>query len=101
MADTIVDNMEKLTSMHRLRQELIANVSHDLRSPLAITQGYIETLIIKKDTIPEQEKSRYLSIIMSSLKKLSHLVEHLFGYSKLEANQHPPNHDQFPPGNLT
>lgn len=96
MADTIVDNLNKLTSMDRLRQELIANISHDLRSPLAITQGYIETLIIKRDTIPAQEKDRYLSIIMSSLKKLSHLVEQLFEYSKLEANQVQPTKEQFP-----
>jgi signal transduction histidine kinase len=95
MADTIVDNMNKLTSLDKLRQELIANVSHDLRSPLSIMQGYIETLIIKKDSIPDPEKRKYLSIIMSSSKKLSHLVGQLFEYSKLEANQVQPNKEQF------
>src|SRR5258708_367373 len=95
MADTIVDNMNEITSMDRLRQELIANVSHDLRSPLSIMQGYIETLIIKKDSIPDLEKAKYLSIILSSSKKLSHLVGQLFEYSKLEANQVQPNKEQF------
>ncbi len=100
MADTIVENMNKMTSMDKLRQELIANVSHDLRSPLAITQGYVETLIIKRETISDQEATRYLSIILGSLKKLSHLVGQLFEYSKLEANQVPPNKEQFLPGEL-
>lgn len=95
MADTIVENMNAITSMDRLRQELIANVSHDLRSPLSIMQGYIETLIIKKDSIPDKEKAKYLSIIMSSSKKLSHLVGQLFEYSKLEANQVQPNKEPF------
>jgi len=95
MADTLVSNMNKLTEMDRLRQELIANVSHDLRSPLAITQGYIETLIIKRETLNEQETMRYLSIVMRSLKKLSHLVEQLFEYSKLEANQVQPVKEAF------
>ncbi|GGB12625.1 sensor histidine kinase [Puia dinghuensis] len=95
MADTIVSNMNKLTEMDRLRQELIANVSHDLRSPLAITQGYVETLVIKGDTLSNEERKRYLSIVMSSLKKLSHLVEQLFEYSKLEANQVQPMKEAF------
>ncbi|HVU96063.1 MAG TPA: HAMP domain-containing sensor histidine kinase [Puia sp.] len=95
MADTIVSNMNKLTEIDRLRQELIANVSHDLRSPLAITQGYVETLIIKRDSLNEQETKRYLSIVMSSLKRLSHLVEQLFEYSKLEANQIRPVKEPF------
>jgi len=95
MADTIVGNMDKLTEMDRLRQELIANVSHDLRSPMAITQGYIETLIMKREMLTEQENRRYLSIVMSSLKKLSHLVEQLFEYSKLEANQVHPVKEPF------
>lgn len=95
MADTIVDNMDKIKSMDKLRQELIANVSHDLRSPLAIMQGYIETLVIKGNNIPEEEKARYLSIILGSSKKLSHLVGQLFEYSKLEAGQVEPRKEQF------
>jgi signal transduction histidine kinase len=96
MADTIVHNMDKIKSTDKLRQELIANVSHDLRSPLAIMQGYIETLTIKGNSIPENEKARYLSIILDSSKKLSHLVGQLFEYSKLEANQVEPHKEQFP-----
>jgi signal transduction histidine kinase len=100
MADTIVNNMNKMSSMDKLRQELIANVSHDLRSPLAITQGYVETLMIKRESIPDHEAARYPSIILNSLKRLSHLVEQLFEYSKLEANQVQPNKEQFLPGEL-
>jgi signal transduction histidine kinase len=100
MADTIVDNMNRMTSTDKLRQELIANVSHDLRSPLAITQGYVETLIIKKGSLPDYETARYLSVILGSLKKLSHLVGQLFEYSKLEANQVRPNKEQFLIGEL-
>ena len=95
MADTIVDNMNKITSLDTLRQELIANVSHDLRSPLSIMQGYIETLIIKRDSLPDPEKERYLAVIMRSSQKLSHLVGQLFEYSKLEANQVRPDKEQF------
>jgi signal transduction histidine kinase len=58
-------------------------------------QGYIETLIIKKDSIADPQKIKYLSIIMSSSQKLSHLVGQLFEYSKLEANQVQPNKEQF------
>jgi signal transduction histidine kinase len=100
MADTIVDNMDKLTSLDRLRQELIANVSHDLRSPLAITLGYVETLIIKGDALSEGDKQRYLAIITSSLRKLIRLVDQLFEYSKLEANQVQPNKEPFLLGEL-
>ena len=100
MADVIVDNIEKITSTDRLRQELIANVSHDLRTPLAIMQGYVETLIIKENSISTIEKHKYLGIITDSSKKLSDLVEQLFQYSKLEANQIQPQKEQFPLNDL-
>ncbi len=95
MADVIVANIEKITATDKLRQELIANVSHDLRTPLAIMQGYVETLIIKEETISIIEQGRYLEIIMDSCKNLSDLVEQLFQYSKLEANQIQPEKEQF------
>ncbi len=95
MADTIVENIHKITETDRLRQELIANVSHDLRTPLSILQGYVETLVIKRGDLTAAEEDRYLKTIMDSSKKLSTLVEQLFQYSKLEANQIQPNKEAF------
>lgn len=95
MADEIVANIEKISGTDKLRQELVANVSHDLRTPLAIMQGYIETLIIKKNDISAAEKERYLGIILDSSKKLAKLVDQLFQYSKLEANEVQPEKEQF------
>jgi signal transduction histidine kinase len=95
MADVIVDNIDKITATDRFRQELIANVSHDLRTPLSIMQGYVETLMIKKDQLNDTEKGKYLGIVLDSTKKLSGLVEQLFQYAKLEANQITPDKEQF------
>jgi len=95
MADTIVSNIEELKSVGSLRRELVANVSHDLRTPLAIIQGYIETLQIKKDTITEDERSKFLNIIQKSIEKLSNLINQLFEYSKLEAKQITPLKEPF------
>ncbi len=87
MADTIVKNINEIKSVDNLRKELIANVSHDLRTPLSILQGYAETLEMKSKTLSEGEKERYFQIIRNSSEKLSRLVSQLFEYSKLEANQ--------------
>lgn len=95
MADVIVDNFEKISATDKFRQELIANVSHDLRTPLSIMQGYVETLMIKKDSISQTEREKYLSVVLESSKKLSVLVEQLFQYAKLEANQVNPEKEQF------
>jgi signal transduction histidine kinase len=96
MADVIVDNFDKITATDKFRQELIANVSHDLRTPLSIMQGYVETLMIKKDSLAEAERNKYLSVVLESSKKLSALVEQLFQYAKLEANQVDAEKEQFP-----
>jgi len=95
MADTIVDNIDKMQSVDLLRRELIANVSHDLRTPLAILKGYIETLQIKKDTLSEKEKEEYLEITHNNIDKLSKLINQLFEYSKLEAEQVSPIKEPF------
>lgn len=95
MADVIVDNFDKITATDKFRQELIANVSHDLRTPLSIMQGYVETLMIKKDTLSQNDKEKFLSVIHDSSKKLSGLVEQLFQYAKLEANLITPQKETF------
>lgn len=95
MADTIVKNMDEIKSVDVLRRELIANVSHDLRTPLSVIQGYIETLQIKNEELSETEKAKYLEIIRGSSQKLSQLVAQLFEYSKLEAEQVKPVKEPF------
>ena len=95
MADTIVQNMEDLKTMDNLRRELVANVSHDLRTPLATIQGYLETILIKADSLSEEEKKKYLQTIFKSTERLRKLVEELFELSKLEAREKKPQKEPF------
>ncbi|SEW51517.1 Signal transduction histidine kinase [Chitinophaga arvensicola] len=95
MADVIVSNFDKITATDKFRQELIANVSHDLRTPLSIMLGYIETMMIKKEELSGTDKERYLSVVHGSAQKLSGLVEQLFQYAKLEANLVTPEKEPF------
>ncbi len=95
MADSIVGNMDRMQSVDLLRRELIANVSHDLRTPLAVLKGYIETLQMKRDTLSEKDKQEYLQITHDNVDKLSKLINQLFEYSKLEAEQVVPVKEPF------
>lgn len=95
MADTIVKNIGQLKAVENLRRELIANVSHDLRTPLAIVQGYVETLQLKQGNLSAAEKSKYLGIILNSITRLSGMIQQLFEFSKLEARQVEPQKEPF------
>lgn len=87
MADILTVNIDKLKQVENLRRELIANVSHDLRTPIAIIRGYVETLQMKEETITIQERKQYINTVRESAEKLERLVNELFELSKLEANQ--------------
>lgn len=100
MADTIVQNMQDLKTMDNLRRDLVANVSHDLRTPLAAIQGYIETIIIKNDSLSEDEKTQYLKTTLAGTERLKKLVDELFELSKLEAREKIPNPEPFHPAEL-
>ena len=95
MADTLVDTMEELRQADRMRRELIANVSHDLRSPLASIQGYLETLQIKDGTLGPQERQRYVETALKNAQRLNALVSELFELSKLESEQVEPSPEPF------
>ncbi len=86
MAETIEQNIIQLKSVEELRKELIANVSHDLRSPIASIQGFAETILLKESTISDEERKKYLKIILQNSENLCKLVNDLFELSKLESN---------------
>lgn len=95
MADILTQNIEKLKEVEVLRRELIANISHDLRTPISIIHGYVETLQMKNGSLPDEDRKRYLDTIHSSTQKLEKLVNELFELSKLEANQVKPVKEPF------
>lgn len=87
MGRHIIRQMEKLKGTDRLRRELIANVSHDLRTPLAAIQGYIETLLGRFDTLSPEEHRHYLTIAHKHSERLGKLVAELFQLAKLDAQE--------------
>jgi signal transduction histidine kinase len=100
MADTIQQNIEELKGVEDLRKELISNISHDLRTPIASIQGYAETLILKKDNIEQKEQEKYLGVIYKNCENLQDLVTNLFELSKLQSNQVMLNKEPFSIGEL-
>ena len=95
MSDRIQDQFEQLKETDRLRRELVSNVSHDLRTPLASMQGYIETLLIKADALSPDERNRYLVIARKHAQRLGQLIGDLFELSKLEAASVQPDFESF------
>jgi signal transduction histidine kinase len=94
MADTLSHNIDDLKNAEQLRRDLIANVSHDLRTPVTAIHGYAETLALNPSRPVEQTQS-YVNIILVSTQKLMKLVEELFELSKLEAQQTQPHREPF------
>ena len=87
MADRMLEQMSALQNTDAMRRELVANISHDLRTPLASLQGYLETLHLKRDTLPAEEQRSYLAIALKQTEQLSGLVARLFDLAKLDSGQ--------------
>ena len=95
MSARIREQIEQLQENDRLRRELVSNISHDLRTPLAAMQGYIETLIIKSDRMSAEERNRYLRIARKHTLRLGTLIGDLFELSKLDSASVTPNLETF------
>jgi len=95
MANKIREQFESLKETDRLRRELISNVSHDLRTPLASMHGYVETLLLKNDSLSEAERLRYLEITRKHSLRLRQLIGDLFELSKLDSASVQPSLETF------
>lgn len=78
-----------LQRVARQRRELLANVSHDLRTPLASMQGYIELLLLRHGSLDPAEERNYLQTAARQGERLTRLVGDLFDLSRLEAGEQP------------
>ncbi len=86
---TLLRQQEKIQETEKelalYRKELIANVSHDLRTPLSSIQGYVETLLMPELKLSEEDRTKYLNVTLNSAQKLKRLVDELFELSRLES----------------
>jgi signal transduction histidine kinase len=87
LVERIQIQMENLKQADRLRRELVANVSHDLRTPLATLQGYVETLLLKNKSLTEKDRKHHLEIAIQHCQRLSKLVDELFELAKLDSRE--------------
>ena len=95
MSERSVQQLEELQRTDASRRELLANVSHDLRTPLASIQGYLEMLLLKHGSLPPQEERSYLEIATRHSERLSKLIRDLFQLTKLEAHELKMNDEVF------
>ncbi|MBP0590111.1 HAMP domain-containing histidine kinase [Paraburkholderia sp. LEh10] len=84
MADRIGQQWRALTKQDQERRELVANISHDLRTPLTSLHGYLETLSMKSDSLSDVERKRYLAIALAQSMKVGRLAQSLFELARLE-----------------
>lgn len=73
---------DELSEVEDSRREFVANVSHELRSPITAISGYIEGM--RDGVIPPEQYDKYLTIVSDESKRLSHLIGELLALSRLE-----------------
>lgn len=95
MAMTIQQQLANLQENDRLRRELVTNISHDLRTPLATMQGYIETLIIKDGSLDPQTRMQYLAVARKHAAHLGKLIQDLFELAMLDSSRVTPVFERF------
>lgn len=95
MALRITEQWRELTRQDRQRREMVANISHDLRTPLTSLHGYLETLQVKADTLTPEERRRYLDIALGQSRKVGRLAQELFELARLESGLVQPEKESF------
>jgi two-component system OmpR family sensor kinase len=95
MSARITEQIQKLHDSDQSRRELIANVSHDLRTPLASLQGYLETLLMKQDALDRDEKEKYLRLALNHSSRLGRLIKELFELATLDNTDSAPAFEPF------
>ena len=87
-------DVENKTRIDNLRKEFLANVSHELKTPIALIQGYAEGLKENVSDDPEQREF-YLDVIMDETMKMNQMVKKLMTLNQLEFGEDKPEMEYF------
>jgi signal transduction histidine kinase len=86
MAQKLSESLKESKLQEERRKELVASISHDLRTPLTTIKAYVEGLIDNVADTPDK-KFRYLQVIKKKVDELNNLIEQLFLFSKMSLGE--------------
>jgi signal transduction histidine kinase len=84
MAGGLEERSRALVTAHDTRRQLLADVSHELMTPLAAIRGYVETMSMADISLDEDTKRRYLKIVSDETERLEHIIGDLLDLARLE-----------------
>lgn len=85
MAASIAKSTAELIEMDRQRRQFIADISHELATPLTSLKGYVETLRMEELKLNDEEQRQYLTIVWDEAERLSFLVKDLLELARMDA----------------
>ena len=83
----LIQDITDLNKAEAMRRDFVANVSHEMRTPLTVMMGFLET--VQTLDLPPEQKAQYLEMMMDQGKRMKNLVEDLLTLANLEANTQP------------
>lgn len=95
--DLIIENINtlagELEKTEVLKTDFISNVSHELKTPLAVIQNYSQ--LLQKEDIDEESRIKYAKILSQATKRFSDLITNILKLNKLENQKIQPEHQRF------
>ena len=85
----VAEDVTQLRRLQSVEREFLANVSHDLRTPVTILRGYAETLATDFQTLGDPERERFVAKIASAAARLGSLLEGMLSLATLESGAAP------------
>jgi signal transduction histidine kinase len=95
MRQRIAQQFQRLEDSDRQRRELISNISHDLRTPLSNIQGYVETVLLRGESIDAPARATHLRTALRHVDLLGQRIADLFELSKFDAGRVEPRQEVF------
>jgi len=83
----LVQNVTDLQKADAMRRDFVANVSHEMRTPITVLMGFLET--VQSLDLEQSQREQYFGMMMSQAQRMKSLVEDLLTLANLEANSLP------------